>query len=127
MAPHGELVSNQVLAGNELSLNLAIEGGLNTLFPCFVEPDSGDTLQNAYAAGLNAHLEHARGFVVEVSRGHSFERSAILGERGEEGLAIFTVCFDEQIEVLGATRFGVEAHSVAADYKVFDTVGIERR
>ncbi len=68
MASDRQLVSNQVLARDDMRWSHFVQKPLYSAFPRFIEGDGGDSLQNVYATGRNTHLENGRRRVVEVAR-----------------------------------------------------------
>jgi hypothetical protein len=48
------------------------------------------------------------------------------GESAKNGFAVFDFRTDEEIEILGCARLGVDANRVSPDDQVFNSVFVER-
>ena len=97
----------------------------DAVWPCLIECDPCDRLQNIDPIGLRANLKSRRGFAIEVSRGHCPERRAVFGESGKNGFAVLLVGLYENVKILGAAWIGVNANRMSANYEILHSVRIK--
>ena len=121
-----KFVPDQVFPRDDVRWYFAFDQTLNPVLPCFIEADAIDALQDVDPRRGPANLKSRTLLVIEIRGAESLQWCAESRESRKNSLAIFFIGADKNIQVFRRSWFGMDAHGVAANHKVFNPVCVER-
>jgi len=124
MPSHGELVLNQVLAGDDVRRNVAINETPYSVLPGFIKGHAVDLPHDIDSRGRLADQEDR--IVREICRSQAAEMRPVLGECAKYCLDVLFIRADEEVQAFGRSRFSMNAERVGTNDKILNPVCVER-
>lgn len=94
--------------------------------PGILERYTCDCLHDVDPSGWNSYLKHALRMVSEILWSQPRKGRTKVGKSTKDRLAIFAIRCNEDIKILGAARFGMNAHRMSADRQIPNSMTVER-
>jgi len=123
-AARGELIPDQVFGGDYVNGN-TVDVCFDSLRPGFVEGDAINVLQDIDTQRRLADLKDGGRVVAEIGRTDTAHGSTKSGQSPKDNFRIGTLGPNEEVEVFGSTRFGMDTDRIAADKKILNPVCVE--